>query len=130
MIAIDELESLYKRHNIAVKDCLKDKKNYYYVSSNIFKNELTKCFGSAVDTLSAILKASELDNNSRLIDRELISRIEEMIYRKDVDGRVLSKIVLYKIRGIDNNYVLEDRELTHFNPKGDHTIFPVSYFKN
>ena len=109
--AIEELEVLYKRYNVAVKDSLKDKKNYYYVSSLMFKNEITKCFGNPVDTLSLLLKASELDNSNRTIMKEFVENIESMISKRDIDGRILNKIILYKIRDIDNEHVLEDKEL-------------------
>ena len=53
---IKELESLYKRYNIKVKDIFKDKANYYYTSSQDFKNEITKVFGNAANTLALLLK--------------------------------------------------------------------------
>ena len=107
---IKELVDLYKGYNVSLKSIFKDKTNYYYASSQTFKNELTRNFGSATMTLSAILKAREIDNRKK-VSKNLIEYIEEMLNKRDVDGRLLNTIIMYKIRDIDNDYVVEDSSL-------------------
>ena len=107
---IKELESLYKRYNIKVKDIFKDKANYYYTSSQDFKNEITKVFGNAANTLALLLKADEIDNRKK-VSKDLVEFFEKLLNNRDVDGRLLNKIIFCKIRNVDNDYVVEDNDL-------------------
>ncbi len=107
---IKELEELYKRYNVQVKNVLKDKTDYYYISSLACKNEITKRFGNASNTLSLILSSLEFDNGKK-VSKDLINYLEELLEKQDVDGRLLNKIILYKIRDIDNEHAVEDDAL-------------------
>ncbi len=114
---IKELEELYKRYNVYLREVFKDKTNYYYANSQDFKNELTKSFGSAVKTLSVILKAREMDNRKK-VSRHLVSFIEKLLNKREVDGSLLNRIILYKIRNIDNDHVVEDNDLNDMFENG------------
>ena len=109
-VEIVELEELYKKHNIYLKGVLKDKTSYYYANSRTFRNELTKAFGDASRTLSIILKAREIDNRKR-VSKDLVDYIEKLLNKRDVDGRLLNEIIMYRIRNIDNDHVVEDTTL-------------------
>ncbi len=115
--AIEELEALYKKYNLVLKDRKKDKSNYYFIDSLLFKEELTKCFGNAVDTFSLILKSDEIDVG-RKVGKEIISYLSEMLNKREIDGRILNKIVFYIIKDVDTDQVLDDDQINDIFSNG------------
>ena len=105
-----ELKELYKKYNVSLREVFNDKTTYYYANSRLFRNELTRTFGDASRTLSVMLKAREIDNRKK-VSKDLVNYIDDMLNKRDVDGRLLNQVVFYKIRDIDNGYVIEDNKL-------------------
>ncbi len=103
---ITELEDIYKKYNVSLKAAIKDKNNFYYINSLRCKEELAISFGEPTRTFALSIKIKEIDNGKK-ITKYLMNYLDEMLVKKDVDGRIINKILFYKIRDIDNDYVTD-----------------------
>ena len=98
----------------------------YYSALDLFKeNHLDfkipyRSVGVAVSKLSNIKETSNID---------LYGNIEYSLKEKSKDIAIDNIRRRFGHYSIGNLRVLEDRELSHFDPKNEHTVYPVSYMK-
>ena len=81
-----------------------------------------RSIGVSVSKLSFKKDISQID----LFNQDNIYSLKELKKEEAIDT-IRNRFGYYKISSLS---LIQDRELTHFNPKKEHIIFPSSYFKN